>query len=73
MDPILFKIGIGVIALFWLVFFGLIFGNLVVAVYVIRKGRLPHALQVLRDAQQPTRYHKHYHYGIRRKKTKTVT
>lgn len=43
-----------------------------VAVKTVRIGRLPHALEVLRDVRQPIRNHRHYHYSARAMSTEEV-
>ena len=48
-----------------LVMLAIILALIAVAVYTVKKGRMPHALEVLRDARQPIRNHRHYHYSAR--------
>jgi hypothetical protein len=44
----------------------LIFAVMVaLAVYTVRKGKMPKTLEVLRDVRQPIRNHRHYHYSAK--------
>jgi hypothetical protein len=43
----------------------LLIGVMAMAGYTVKKGKMPKALEVLRDVRQPIRNHRHYHYSAR--------
>lgn len=57
--------GQAMMILFPLILLVIVGGMIAVAVKVVKSGKMPHALEVIRDVRQPIRNHRHYHYSAR--------